>query len=169
MEHPEYNEETRLVKFPEVEEGVSLLYTWPDCLTLKQRLGKDWFNGAADKLNEFDIELMEVYLQVGGKKAGKARPLRISEMDGKINVVEVARRILDALYLSVHSRTFADHFVHVMEGLKKAGPNADPQLDPGTFFPNLRGMPSGSESNQASSTGSPPQESADTSKSGEKA
>lgn len=155
MDKPEeYNEETRVVAFPEVGEGVILLFRRKDCLTLRQRpdLGRGWFNDAADRMNEYDMEAMEIYLQVGGKIGTKPRPISLDELEN-VTIRDIALRILDALYLSVYGKTFIDYSAWVLgEMEKRKGELLDPKKDPASFLLNSTEQPSGSASSQQSST-----------------
>jgi hypothetical protein len=159
------------VDFPEIEGGVGvhLAFTWNDRKALRSRIGPEWFSMAPAKMDQFDIEAMEIFLDVGGKNAkGQPRPIRLDELDkGGITMSKVATRILDALFLSAYGRGFMDHNQYVIERLeeaRKAGEN--PQIGPaGTILTSLNAPPTGSDSNQESSTSSPPAEPGSSSKS----
>jgi hypothetical protein len=143
-----------------------IIFRHRDCHTLKTRLGEKWFLDAADRLNSFDMEWMEIYLQAGGKDAaGKTRPIKLEEC-GELSVAKLAELILHALYLSVHEKDFIEYQIWAMEALSRA---QNPPNDPENSSTNSSELLSGSDSDRPSSTNSPQEGPSDTSKSAAKA
>lgn len=133
----------REILLPEVGDGVQLIFRHRDCHTLKTRLGDGWFTDAADRLNGFDMEWMEIFLQAGGKDAaGKTRPIKLEEC-GKLTVAQISEKILHALYLSVHGKDFIEYTMWAMEALKKV---QNPLNDLGSSSTKSNEQPSGSDS-----------------------
>lgn len=104
----------RIIQFPEAGEGVELFFRNRDKLSLQNTFGDEWFLGAADRLQRFDMAFVEECLRVGGKKDGKPHKIDLDDLDSVIMAV-IAQRVLDALYLSMHGKTFEDHVKWIIE------------------------------------------------------
>lgn len=139
----------RFVPFEEAGEGVTLLFNFKDCKTLQNHLGDGWFNGAPERIDRYDTEWIERYLLVGGKKDGKAHPIKLEELEN-VTMAEIATKILDALFLSVHGLGFADYQIKIMKAIADAQAKGEtlenPPNDPKTSSTSSSDTPSGSVS-----------------------
>lgn len=112
--------------FPELGEGVVLRFTNADCMALQQKFGANWFTGAPARTDGFDLDFLFFALEKGAKKDGK--PYKVTPaMLEDLPLVVLAPVVLDALFLSVHGKTFAEFLGWV----KKEAGEADKSPPPG--------------------------------------
>jgi hypothetical protein len=118
--------------FPEAGEGVSLRFTNAACMKLQQKFGSSWFTGAIERLDQFDLEFFRYALEVGGQKDDKPHKIDFDTLD--VPIADVAAKIVDALFISVHGRTFQAYITWIRERQEKARQAAEdedplPSLD----------------------------------------
>lgn len=124
------------IPFPELGEGAFLLFRTVDHAKLQQEWGDEWFVHAADRLGRYDIPFMLSTLRNGLKlrnAEGKAVAKGVSLEDVEMPIAEVCRRILDALFLSVHAKRYVEFMEDFMmkvagaqEGKNPSPPSPEP-------------------------------------------
>jgi hypothetical protein len=93
--------------FPELGEGVVLRFTNSDCMALQQKFGANWFTGAVARADAFDLDFLFYAIEKGAKKDGKPFKVSPTAMD-EMPMVIIPPIVLDALFLAVHGKTFAE-------------------------------------------------------------
>ncbi|BCH33121.1 hypothetical protein MesoLjLc_50510 [Mesorhizobium sp. L-8-10] len=110
--------------FPEAGEGVVLRFTNPDCDHLHKKFGDQWFGDAVARCNRADMTYLRECVAVGGKKDGKGHRIAFDELDCPVFVI--CEKVLDALFLAMHGRTFEAHLNHLDSvAIANAGKNDD--------------------------------------------
>lgn len=92
--------------FPEGGNGVSLKFINSKQAELQALFGDQWFTGAFDRISKIDVVFIFACIKAGAHKDGKPFVINIDSIGAPIN--EVAPKVLDALYISVHGQTFTE-------------------------------------------------------------
>lgn len=131
------------VEFPEAGEDYSLRFRVADLLKLQTKYGDDWFNKTVERLMLHDLLVCDECIKVGIKKNDQSLPPKeqypqIADICEQFPYIEVANRVLDALFYSIYGTSKAVQFENILkDGLLKAGKAANPQDGPESTFETL--------------------------------
>jgi hypothetical protein len=102
------------VAFPELGEGVEVLYKSADIIAL----GGYPVQEAYPKLDALDIDYLSKCLEHGGKRDGRPWPISLDDVEAVMPPAVAARRVLDAIFLRYFWLTFDQWAQREAEKLK---------------------------------------------------
>lgn len=134
--------------FEEAGDGIVLCFTNSDLKQIQAKYGKGWVTSATDDLinGRMDFELLEMLVEKGAKKDRKPVTVDQKKLDA-MPVGDLCERLVDALHIAIHGRTFKQHVEHVMKLVEEATAKGEPP--PSLLSPDMttstisEGSPSG--------------------------
>lgn len=95
------------VEFSEAGDGVVLRLTNADLAGLQTVLGDEWFGKIFSASDKFDFKILTSILKVAPKKDNAQFPVDPNTLS--MPLVDIWKKIVDALFLAVHGVTFMEH------------------------------------------------------------